>query len=50
VPFTPEEIDSKEFLITLRGYDKDEVKAFLKAVAADYRARSCRSPSSRRIS
>jgi DivIVA domain-containing protein len=38
VPFTPEEIDSKEFLITLRGYDKDEVKAFLKAVAADYRA------------
>ncbi len=38
MPFTPEEIDSKEFLITLRGYDKDEVKAFLKAVAADYRA------------
>ena len=38
MPFTPEEIDSKEFLITLRGYDKDEVKAFLKAVAADFRA------------
>ena len=38
MPFTPEEIESKEFLITLRGYDKDEVKAFLKAVSADYRA------------
>ena len=38
MPFTPEEIDSKEFLITLRGYDKDEVKAFLKAVASDYRS------------
>jgi DivIVA domain-containing protein len=38
VPFSPEEIESKEFLITLRGYDKDEVNAFLRAVAADYRA------------
>jgi DivIVA domain-containing protein len=38
VPFTPEEIESKEFLITLRGYDKDEVNAFLRAVAADYRS------------
>ena len=37
VPFTPEEIESKEFLITLRGYDKDEVNAFLRAVATDYR-------------
>jgi DivIVA domain-containing protein len=37
VPFSPEEIESKEFLITLRGYDKDEVQAFLRAVAADYR-------------
>jgi DivIVA domain-containing protein len=38
VPFTPEEIESKEFLITLRGYDKDEVNAFLRAVSADYRS------------
>jgi cell division initiation protein len=38
VPFSPEEIESKEFLITLRGYDKDEVQAFLRAVAADYRS------------
>jgi DivIVA domain-containing protein len=38
VPFSPEEIESKEFLITLRGYDKDEVNAFLRAVAADYRS------------
>ena len=37
MPFSPEEIESKEFLITLRGYDKDEVQAFLRAVAADYR-------------
>lgn len=38
MPFSPEEIESKEFLITLRGYDKDEVQAFLRAVAADYRS------------
>jgi DivIVA domain-containing protein len=38
VPFTAEEIENKEFLITLRGYDKDEVKAFLRAVAADFKA------------
>lgn len=38
MPFSPEEIESKEFLITLRGYDKDEVNAFLRAVAADYRS------------
>jgi DivIVA domain-containing protein len=40
VPFTAEEIENKEFLITLRGYDKDEVKAFLRAVAADFKATS----------
>jgi DivIVA domain-containing protein len=40
VPFTAEEIENKEFLITLRGYDKDEVKAFLRAVAADFKAAS----------
>ncbi len=40
MPFTAEEIENKEFLITLRGYDKDEVKAFLRAVAADFKAAS----------
>lgn len=38
MPFTPEEIENKEFLITLRGYDKDEVQAFLRAVAEDFRS------------
>lgn len=33
--FTPEEITDKEFLVTMRGYDRAEVKAFLRAVAAD---------------
>jgi DivIVA domain-containing protein len=45
VPFTAEEIENKEFLITLRGYDKDEVKAFLRAVAADFKAASDLAPS-----
>jgi len=35
MPFTPREITDKEFLVTLRGYDRAEVKAFLRAVAAD---------------
>ncbi len=35
--FTPEEIETKQFLSTLRGFDKDEVGMFLRAVAADYR-------------
>src|SRR4029077_9834702 len=35
MPFTPREITDKEFLITMRGYDRVEVKAFLRAVAAD---------------
>lgn len=34
--FSPQEIENKDFLITLRGYDKEEVKAFLKTLAADY--------------
>ena len=33
MPFTPEEIESKEFLVVLRGYDKEEVGGFLRAVA-----------------
>jgi DivIVA domain-containing protein len=38
VPFSPEEVEEKDFLVTLRGYDKDEVRAFLQAVSADYKA------------
>jgi DivIVA domain-containing protein len=30
---TPEEIQSREFLVSLRGYDRDEVHAFLSRVA-----------------
>jgi DivIVA domain-containing protein len=33
VPLSPRDIEAKEFLVTLRGYDKDEVRAFLSAVA-----------------
>lgn len=36
--FSPEEIENKEFLPALRGYDKEEVRAFLIAVASDYRS------------
>ena len=38
MPFSQEEIESKDFLITLRGYDKEEVRAFLSAIATDYSA------------
>ena len=38
VPFSPEEIESKEFLVVLRGYDKDEVGSFLRSVADDVRS------------
>jgi DivIVA domain-containing protein len=34
---TPEEIESREFLVAIRGYDKDDVHAFLRQVAAHYR-------------
>ncbi len=34
---TPEEIGEKEFLVGLRGYDKDEVRAFLQQVSAEVR-------------
>ncbi len=34
--FAPEEIQSKEFFTTLRGYDKDEVRAFLSALAEEH--------------
>ena len=38
MPFAPREIEDKEFLVSLRGYNRDEVRAFLRAAAADYRA------------
>jgi DivIVA domain-containing protein len=38
VPFAPHEIENKRFVVALRGYQTDEVDAFLRAVAADYRA------------
>jgi DivIVA domain-containing protein len=38
VPFAPHEVENKKFVVALRGYAKDEVDAFLRAVAADYRA------------
>ncbi|MCU1352458.1 MAG: DivIVA protein [Acidimicrobiales bacterium] len=34
---TPDEIAGKEFLVGLRGYDKDEVRAFLAEVADELR-------------
>jgi DivIVA domain-containing protein len=37
---TPEEIAEKEFLVGLRGYDKDEVRAFLNQVAQAFAAAS----------
>ena len=33
---TPAEIANKEFLVGLRGYDKDEVRAYLQTVAAAF--------------
>jgi len=35
VPFTADEVEHKTFLTTLRGYDKVEVRAFLRALADD---------------
>jgi DivIVA domain-containing protein len=37
VPFAPHEIENKRFVVALRGYQTEEVDAFLRAVAADYR-------------
>lgn len=37
MPFPPEEIETKRFVPAFRGYDRDEVDAFLRSVAADYR-------------
>jgi DivIVA domain-containing protein len=38
MPLHPDEIEHKRFVVAFRGYDRDEVAAFLRAVAADYRA------------
>lgn len=38
MPFAAHEIENKRFVVALRGYQTDEVEAFLRAVAADYRA------------
>jgi DivIVA domain-containing protein len=38
MPFAPHEIENKKFVLALRGYQTDEVDAFLRALAADYRA------------
>jgi|GEM_PF-4059673 DivIVA domain-containing protein len=37
MPFPPEEIETRRFVPAFRGYDRDEVETFLRAVAADYR-------------
>lgn len=37
MPLPPEEIEFRRFLPAFRGYDRDEVETFLRAVAADYR-------------
>ncbi len=34
---TPEQIERKEFMVELRGYDKSQVHAFLREVAAEFR-------------
>ncbi len=36
MPYRPDEIGRKVFLTTLRGYDRQEVDVFLRAVAEDY--------------
>ena len=36
--FAPEEIAEKEFTLGLRGYDKDEVRSYLRTVAEDLRS------------
>jgi DivIVA domain-containing protein len=37
MPFTPEEVERQEFASSLTGYDKTEVRAFLRALAAQLR-------------
>lgn len=37
MPFTPEEVERQEFASSLSGYDRTEVRAFLRALAAQLR-------------
>ena len=37
VTFTPEQVESQEFLTSFRGYDREEVRRFLTVVAAQMR-------------
>jgi DivIVA domain-containing protein len=37
VPLSPEEIEQKQFLMALRGYDKEQVDGFLQQLAAEHR-------------
>jgi DivIVA domain-containing protein len=37
MPFTPDEIEIKEFVPTLRGYGREEVRAYLRSVSEDVR-------------
>lgn len=39
MPFSAEEIAGRSFVASMRGYDREEVEAFLRAVADDVRAR-----------
>jgi len=47
MPFAPHEIENKRFVTALRGYSTDEVDAFLRVVAADYRNALDEIPASR---
>ncbi|HEV2068809.1 MAG TPA: DivIVA domain-containing protein [Acidimicrobiales bacterium] len=38
MPLSPDDIERRQFLPALRGYDRDQVDAFLSEVAEDYRA------------
>src|SRR5438477_10195497 len=37
MPLSPEDIESKRFVPEIRGYDRNEVDAYLREVAAQYR-------------
>lgn len=38
MPLSPDEIQNKEFDQAMRGYEKEQVRAFLNTVSSDYRA------------
>ncbi|HEX2193263.1 MAG TPA: DivIVA domain-containing protein, partial [Acidimicrobiales bacterium] len=37
MPTSPEEWENKRFLVALRGYDKDQVDAFIREIAEEHR-------------